>query len=494
VSVKSRFWPAAVLVLAALAYSPLLRESAFAPSRYGFETALFRPAPMPALLTIAIAAWLAWRRRARAAPEGRALGIALFALAASASIWAALTRTTDLLFASAAAMLLAFGGRAIGLPAAVLLLGLALQRPLEAELVWQLQRWATAGAAALLHAIGREPVVGSAMLWLGEQQFWVIDGCSGLRGILILTLVALIVRELFAHAGAREWLVVLAAPLLGHALNVVRIAWVAAGEHPGELSDLSGFDGDHTPQGLAVIGAGTAILYACGWTLARSAHPAPDPGAHARATLPFPAAAIALAALAAIALLVAPFAPPPAASQFAFPDAAAGWTSEALAADPNFVGTLPSGHFVHRRYARTDAGGRVRTVELLAVAETPPPLSTTSLFASKLAWPGSGWQVKERRPTPLLPLDRDAELSQAVYADGPERALTYLWRARDAGLTRESLRALFALDTTPWRRDRPRVLVRLVAPTPQGGPVAYDIAKRTLDVFVSDFREPLSAL
>ena len=59
-----------------------------------------------------------------------------------------------------------------------------------------------------------------------------IDGCSGLRGILILSLVALIVRELFAHAGAREWLVVLVAPLLGHALNVVRIAWVATSEHP----------------------------------------------------------------------------------------------------------------------------------------------------------------------------------------------------------------------------------------------------------------------
>jgi hypothetical protein len=33
-----------------------------------------------------------------------------------------------------------------------------------------------------------------------------------------------------------------------------------------------------------------------------------------------------------------------------------------------------------------------------------------------------------------------------------------------------------------------------VAPTPQGGPVAYDIAKRTLDVFVSDFRDALAAL
>jgi len=494
VSVKSRFWPGAVLVLAALAYSPLLSESAFTPTRYGFETALFRPAPMPALLTIAIATWLAWRRRALAAPERRAFAIALFALAASASFWAARAHATDLLFASAAAMLLALGGRAMRLPAAALLLGLALPRPLEAELVWSLQRWATAGAAGLLHAFGREPVVGSAVLWLGEQQFWVIDGCSGLRGILILSLVGLIVRELFAHAGAREWCVVLAAPLLGHALNVVRIAWVTAGEHPGDLTDLSGFAGDHTPQGLAVIGAGTAILYACGRALARRALAAPDPGAPARAALPWRAAAAALAALAAIALFVPAFVAPLGSPELAFPDTGAGWTSEALVPDPNFVGTLLPGRFVHRRYAKTDPGGRVRTVELLAIEETPPPQSTTALFASKLAWPGAGWQVKERREAPLLPLDREAELSQAVYAAGPERALTYLWRARDAGLLRESLRALLALDTSPWRRARPRVLVRLVAATPHGGPVAYDIAKRTLDVFIADFRDALAAL
>jgi len=303
------------------------------------------------------------------------------------------------------------------------------------------------------------------------------------------------VRELFAHAGARAWLVVLAAPLFGHALNALRIAWVAAREHPGELADLSGFSGDHTPQGLAVIGAGTAILYACGWALARSARPAPDPAAHSRATVAWRPAATALAALAAVAWLVPPFAlrtAPPLA--LAIPEAAAGWTSETLAPDANFVGVLPPGRYVHQRYAKTDSGGRIRTVELLAVIETPPPASTISLFTSKLAWPGAAWRVQERRPIPLLPLASETELSQAVYVPGSERALTYLWRARDLGLARESLRALLALDATPWRRERPRVAVRLVAPTPQGGPVAYGIARRTLDVFVSDFRAALAAL
>jgi hypothetical protein len=252
VSVKSRFWPAAVLVLAALAYSPLLRESAFTPSRYGFETALFRPAPMPALLTIAIAIWLAWRRRAHAAPVGRALAIALFALAASASIWAALTRTTDLLFASAAAMLVALGGRAMALPCRGPPARTRAAAPLEAELVWQLQRWRPRHRGAPARdraradrrqrgAVARRPAV------LGDRRLQraARDPDPAAR------------RADRARAvrsrGAREWLVVLVAPLLGHALNVARIAWVAAGEHRAS-SPTWGFQGDHTPQGGAGVG------------------------------------------------------------------------------------------------------------------------------------------------------------------------------------------------------------------------------------------------
>jgi exosortase/archaeosortase family protein len=489
VEARARTWPLAALALAVLAYAPLLRASGFVPTRYGFEQALFRPAPMPGALLLAIAGWLVWRRRARAAPVRPALALALFACATSASTWAALTRAPDLLFASAAAILLAIGGRAMTLPAVVLLLGLALPPPLEAELVWWLQRASASGAAVLLRALGRDVELGSMILWIGAHQFQVIDGCSGLRGILILSLVALIVRELFASAGAREWIVVGIAPLLGHALNVVRIAWVAAGAHP---DDLSGFASDHTPQGIAVLAVGTVALYALGRSLAR-AHP-PDPIPAASTPLRWRGAALALAALAVIPLAVPRFPARRDPAALAFPDARAGWTSEALVADPSFVGTLPVGQFVHRRYVKTSGDGRVHMVELLAVAETPPPLSTSALFSSKLAWPGGGWQLREHRPLPLLPLGREIELSQAVYADGPERALTYLWRARDAGLARESLRSLLALDATPWHRDRPRLVVRLVAPTPQGGPVAYDIAKRTLDVFVSDFRDALAAL
>jgi exosortase len=510
---RTVLWPVAALGLAAIAYAPLWRAARFTPSRQGFEVALFRPAPMPLLLVSAVALWIAWHRRARlsalATPRSVPVAAAWFSVAAAASTWAALTGSAQILLASAAAILLAFaaaarggaGCRAWSLPALVLVLGLAIPPPLEAALVWQLQRWAAAGAAALLHGFGRDVELGGALLWFGGHEFEVIDGCSGLRGILILTLVALLVRELFADAGARAgdgarrlWLVVLAAPLLGHALNVVRIAWVVNGQHP---EALTGGAGDHTPQGIAVLAAGTAALYALGAVLARArrSESTAREGTGNHAALPWRAAAIALGGLCAISYAVAPF---PAASaapaQLAFPDAAAGWTSEPLAPDPSFVGTLPPGWFVHRRYAKTGNDGRVRTVELLVVTELPPPPPTTHLFTAKLAWPGSGWIVRMRRSTELLPLAREVELDESASASGPEHALGYLWRPRDEGLARESVRSLLALDATPWRRTRPRAVVRLVAPMPQGGPVAYTIAKRALDVFVSDFRDALADL
>ncbi len=509
-------------MLAGLAYAPLWRPSLFVPSRLGldaaFDAALFRPAPMPALLVLAIAGWLAWRRRGRlcALPAHRSTGLAAagFAISAAVAAWAALTQSADLLFGSAAALVLAFGAAARGragsrvllAPSLTLLLGLAIPEPLEAALVWQLQRWATQHATDLLQIIGRTAEYAGVIIASGGHEFQVIDGCSGLRGILILTLVALIVRELFARAGAREWLLLAIAPLLGHALNLVRIAWVATSDHPEELA---GFAGDHTPQGLAVLGAGTLILYATGAALARShiaeigqigqmthVRAAPSVPTSGAGTLPWRATAIALAALWAIAFAVPPFPAAATHADLAFPDAGAGWQSEAVAADPMFIGTLLPGQSVHRRYQKPGQDGRVRVVELFVATEVPdlPELHTGHLFTSKLAWPGAPWWLKELRRTSLDPLGRDVWLSQAAFGLGPQHALVYVWLPRDEGLARESLRALFALDSSPWRRVRPRAVVQLIAPTPQGGPVAYDIAKRTLDAFVSDFRDSLAAL
>ena len=153
-SAASRVWRWLALASGVFAYRPLWRDALALPSAYAVEVGLFRPAPLPPLLVLGVACWLLWRRRARllAAPPRRdwASAALLAAIGAAGFVWACLTQAAGLLFASAAANLLAFGAaargragvRALLFPSLVLLLGLRIPTPLEDELVWQLQRWA----------------------------------------------------------------------------------------------------------------------------------------------------------------------------------------------------------------------------------------------------------------------------------------------------------------------------------------------------------------
>jgi exosortase/archaeosortase family protein len=389
---------------------------------------------------------------------------ALFACAVSASTWATLTQAPDLLFASAAAIVLAIGGRAMALPAVVLLLGLALPPPLEAALVWWLQRASASGAALLLRALGRDVELGGMILWIGAHQFQVIDGCSGLRGILILSLVALIVRELFASAGAREWIVVAIAPLVGHALNVVRISWVAAGTHP---DDLAGFAGDPHAAGHrgARRGNGRALRARSGARARTSARCRDPPRA---APLPWRAAALALAALARSARgppFPAPRDPPRSRSR-----RARGLDQRALAPDPDFVGTLPPG-------VRASALCEDRSDGACARSSCSRSTSCRRRIDERAV------RVEARVARRRLALKSAASRArcrsgasrarQAIYGPGPSTRSAISGARATRARARVAARAARAR-REPWRRAPPRVLVRLVAPTPQGGPVAYD--------------------
>jgi hypothetical protein len=72
--------------------------------------------------------------------------------------------------------------------------------------------------------------------------------------------------------------------------------------------------------------------------------------------------------------------------------------------------------------------------------------------------------------------------------------VVYAWTIRDEGLAREGVRALFALEASPLRRERKRVAVRIVAFAPFDEPLAVDRAKQRLDRFVAAFRDPFNGL
>ncbi len=502
--------PALVAVLGGLAYHALWLG--VLTTDYGVESWFFRPSPLPPLLVLAVAGWLVWRRRERLRSLGEhsapLLAAPLAALGAVVFGWAVFTRTADLLLPSISANLLAFaavsrggsGCRAVLLPALVLLFGAPIPAPLQDEILWGLQLWTASGAAWLLDAIGQEFFQGGVILRSVEHTFHVIDSCSGLKGIEILMLVALIVRELFADSGRRQWLLVAIAPVLGFALNALRIAYVAASPHP---EALAGVEGDHTPQGLAVLIAGTGLLYALGSGLARNTRAADadadaerEPGTSAVRSAPWGLAAIALAGLVALTLALPRFEPPDPPSPPAnvdFPKSKAGWTGEEVPSGPLFLGSIPGG--LHRRYEFDGASPRLpQIVDLVIGFELAGIPYSSRLLSSKRMHPGPDWDLVRKNRERLWLLNREADLAVASRGPGSEHAVVYTWRPRHRGLWRESWRSLLAIEASPFRREDGRAVVRLVAYAPHDGQLALDRAKQRLDRFIAAFRQELAPL
>ena len=534
--------PILVALLVLLAYRALL----LAPPSVDVDSLVFLPGRLPVGLVIGVALWLLWQRRAPWIPGQetslwpssarspirtalRQTPALLFALLGAALlVWSTLTGKTDLLLASLAAHGLALamatrglrGARAGLLPALVLLLGLRIPKPLEDEIVWQLQAWTAQASGRLLTALGRDFEQSGVILRSDEHVFHVIDSCSGLNGILILLLVALIVRELFRReADPWAWLLVAGAPALGFVLNVFRVAYVAASPEPEKLA---GVGGDHTLQGLTVLMAGTLVLYCLGWALAATIGSRPGPkrqeapwrrahcdqaspgaenpvGAQGNSswkdswTVSGSVAILWLVGLAAASFVLPRFPPPDFAARrvvSAIPEAKAGWTSERAPHDLLFTGVFSSG--LHRRYQRDAGPGRAPAiVDLLIGYEDVTRPNATRLISSKGAIPGPQWELQSQRPLRIWLLDRPAELALSTRRPDGRVALTYVMRPRDDGLAREALRALLALDLSPWRRDRPRGLVRLTAYALHDGQLALDQAKQRLDRFIRVFREDL---
>jgi len=497
---------ALALGLLAAAYHALLASLVESPSSAGLEGVFFRPGELPGLFVVGVAGWLLWMRRERwrALPQrsspawaGSAafVGTALF-------VWARLTGAVELLLPSLAANGLALaaaargraGARVAALPALVLCLGLPIPPPIQDEIVWFLQRASASGTAWLLGLGGWEFVHNGVEIRVSEHSFQVIDACSGFSGIQILTLIALIVRDLFGGRGLRSWVPVLAAPLLAHGLNVLRILYITTSPNP---EALAGLEGDHTPQGVAVLAAGTAILYALGWGLSEPAEADDEAAATAPersdARLdPGPIAIAWLAVLTGVSFWLPTFEPPRATrATITFPERGGGWTSERLPTDPYFVGAGMGDAALFRLYTSDDDPGGVELFVARQIERIP---TSSALLSSKQKWPGPGWNSVRERATRVWLLDRDADLVVTSRRPGGEHAVAYVWHLNDEGIWRESLRALLALDATPLRRSDHRTVVRLTAFSPGGGQLLLDRTKQRLDRFVEGFREELSAL
>jgi len=476
--IRSRIsWQRAPLVagilLSAFAYRDLM---VFEPRRAipdPVERMLFEPADTTPSLIVALTLWLLYHRRDRwrSLPHRSGpllLTLPLLAAGAAILVWAKLTGAHDLLALSLLALGLGLaslwkgvaGVRLMLLPAGFLLFALPLPPAFSNRLIFQFQLWTAEIAGWLLFAFGMPArVVGESIL-RSDFTFAVVEGCSGLRSVVTLSMLAVLMVDLFRRPRLHALVVVLAAPLVAFALNAVRAVALI-------VNPLSSVATVHVAQGVAILLCGLLALYALDSLLARllpraAGAAAPPPQAPARLG-PAGATLVWLASLAGLSVAVVPWVaiePMPLDLEHRFARGLEEWTASPLETDRLFLGSVSFRESLSVRYQQG-----ADTVDLfLGIGARSQRF--TSLLSPKTERPGSGWIIEERGRASLGPGDR--EVDALVERSTTRRLLVLHWVDGSADPLPEALRSLLALDLIPWRQIRDPLVVRLA--TEIGGP------------------------
>ena len=478
-------------IMAVLAVLAAFRELYTVGTRYSFakgvEYWLFLPGDSAPIVVIIIAVWLAYRRsnrlRALAFCTGPWwLSLPLLGLGAGFFAWAVYTQALDLevlaLALVVSGLLIAYLGlpglRALWLPIVVLLFAVPLPAPLQLAVVFKMQIWTAELAGFALYLLGIPHLVSGDQILRVSQAFQVIEGCSGMRSVQILTLLTVLLVDLFQRRGRHAVILVIFAPLLAFGLNGVRVLTLILNPH-SEIIAI------HNLQGIVILLVGLVIVYCLDAFLERfdSLDAAPPPLLRAnRGFAPSQSLAVTVAfavGLQALNLWLPVWQAPPDGRPSLHPlvgDALDNWASEKIAADFSFRGSARFGEVVNRKYHLDDG-----TVSVF-VAESDFDQRGGSPLSPITALPGSGWKVAEES---VAQVSGDQSARVRVVEKGKRRLLVHHWVQGSRGLATETLRAFFALDRSPFRRPDPILVVRLSTPLQDRRSAAREAADRRLE-------------
>ena len=471
-------------------------------TRYGFEKSveywLFLPGDSAPIVIIAIAVWLAYRRSNRIRALSLSTGpwaIILPCLGVGAGFfaWAVYTQALDLQVLALALVLtglvtafLGFPGlRALWLPIVVLLFAVPLPAPLLLVVVFKLQIWTAQLAGSALYLLGIPHLVSGDQILRVSQAFQVIEGCSGMRSVQILTLLTVLLVDLFQRRRWHAAILIGIAPLLAFALNGVRVLTLILNPHSEVIAI-------HNLQGIVILLVGLVTVYALDTFLERFPGLDAGPAPIAAAASSFSSSAV-LVATAVLALVLngmnqwLPVWQSPAVETASLHslvgEALEKWSSEKIPPDFSFRGSARFGEVVGRDF-RLDTG----SVSVF-VAESDFDQRGGSPLSPVTALPGSGWKVAEDA-TILQPDGR--RLQVRVVEKGKQRLLVHHWVVGSRGLLVETARSLLALDRSPQRREAPIVVVRLSTPLLDRRPDARRAAEQRLELVDRHLRGALA--
>lgn len=463
--------------LTVLAYWDLLRVRPEHALPEELQDWFFVPSSSVEPAVVLMGLWLVYRRlpRLRALPDrpgSLRVGAALLAGGVGTYLWATYTGAPDLLVPSLILNALACAWlwrgaaalRVLALPLAFLVFAMPLPGPLLNQVIFKLQLGTTRVAGAILYGLGVPHVVWGERIVRPENTFSVIESCSGLRSMETLSIVAILMIDLFRRRGLHAWLVVLAAPPVAFLLNGLRAVLLILNPH-SEIAAI------HTAQGVAILLGGVVTLFAFDglleWAGRRRAGRGPDarepappagePGPQRR-SLALPATAAGLATCVLAALWLPRWqepARPTLTLKSVFERGLGGSlrTTE-LDTDRLYLGSATFRQSFTLRYSPREGDPVV-----LFFGLGDRQRRSQSPLSPKTERPGSGWIVEERFPVRLEPAGPTA--NAFVLRSGGSRVLTYQWVEGAQSWPVELLRAFLALDRSPLRRREEIRVVRI---------------------------------
>lgn len=487
----------AVAALAAFAWREGIVFALSSGPAANVEAMFFDAADNPPWLITFVAALLLYARRrelrAKLGPPGSPwLAAALLAPGLALLAWGRFVSAPDLsllgvLLMALGAAVSCFGtrlARSVAVPLGLLVFAVPAPAPLVNALVYPLQLWTSDYAFALAKASGITALQASDVIRTSSHTFLVVEGCSGLGSMEVLTFLAIAWAWYVGASFGRGLVLALAAPLIAFALNGPRVlGMILAPDNP----IWSG----HTTQGVVVFAIGAlAIAF-----LDRLLEPR-EPAAQAASrgengpTRPALGVALAVGAAALASVLVPRYALPVAmVPPELLPETAGRWRSEGtIDLDRLFLGSVQFTQSAHKSYIADPAPFGTATAGEPARADAFVGLDLrrtrdASPRSRKHRVAGRGWILESVRPEVFA----GGMAGERVVARADrQRVLTWVWSVSIEGIWTETLRELLALDQSPWHRTDPAYVVRVSTGLSEG-PEDLARAERRLRHLIGSF-------
>jgi exosortase/archaeosortase family protein len=309
-------------------------------------------------------------------------------------------------------------------------------------------------------------------------------------------LLSLFMKELFRLRTWEASVLFVISPVLAFFLNGARVALIAMLPNPDEAIQ-------HTGQGILTLVAGCLLLFGVVLLMERLRPGSREPEAPKADAAPSGPARLSrsqlawsttlVAALAIVSFSVAP-SRPLARDQIdltaLIPSKVGNLEATDLDMNWSYLGNTLFRETLNRRYERPDAPKGTEILFFAGVGARDDP--RFSSLSAKTAMPGPGWVEEEwsRRDSTI----GNATLDVLLVRAGTARRLVHRYTANDLGLTREAIRAITGVDTTPLRNAPDEIVVRLSTPLRNSSTAARRQATARLTSFTRAIASPLGQL